>query len=86
MLLAKTPKMRKIAVTITLEEDAADWVRREAARLGASVSCFLTEVLMERMSAQKAYACAMQRALRRKPFLHSKGRYLTCNQSHDHTR
>jgi hypothetical protein len=70
-------------VTVTLEEDVAQWARIEAARRDTSVSRLLGELLAERMTAQTAYENAMQRALARKPFLHSDGRYLTRDEAHD---
>lgn len=45
-------KNRLRNVTITLEEDVAQWARIEAARRDTSVSRLLGELLKERMSAQ----------------------------------
>jgi len=73
-------------VTVTLEEEVARWARIEAARQDTSVSRLLGELLKERMSAQGAYEQAMQRSLRRRPFLRSRGRYLTREEVHDRTR
>jgi hypothetical protein len=73
-------------VTVTLEEDVAQWARIEAARRDTSVSRLLGELLKERMSAVDAYAKAMQRALGRQPFLRSDGRYLTREEAHDRAR
>jgi hypothetical protein len=73
-------------VTVTLEEDVAQWARIEAARRDTSVSRLLGALLRERMSAQDAYDQAMRRALRRKPFLRSDGRYLTREEVHDRAR
>jgi hypothetical protein len=70
-------------VTVTLEEEVAQWARIEAARQDTSVSRLLGALLKERMSAQDGYEKAMQRALDRKPFLRSKGRYLTREEAHD---
>jgi hypothetical protein len=69
-------------VTVTLEEDVAQWARIEAARQDTSVS----RLLKERMTAQDGYARAMRRALGRKPFLRSSGRYLTREEAHDRSR
>ena len=55
----------------------AQWARIEAARQDTSVSRLLGELLKERMSSQGGYERAMRRALGRKPFLRSAGRYLT---------
>lgn len=73
-------------VTVTLEEDVAQWARIEAARRDTSVSRLLGELLKERMSGQDGYESAMRRALGRKPFLGSKGRYLTREEAHDRSR
>lgn len=73
-------------VTVTLEEDVARWARIEAARQDTSVSRLLGALLKERMSAQNSYQRAMRRALGRKPFLHSDGRYLTREEAHDRAR
>lgn len=73
-------------VTVTLEEDVAQWARIEAARRDTSVSRLLGELLKERMTAQDGYAGAMRRALGRKPFLRSTGRYLTREEAHDRSR
>ena len=73
-------------VTVTLEEDVAQWARIEAARQDTSVSRLLGALLKERMVAQDDYGKAMRRALGRKPFLHSKGRYLTREEAHNRAR
>lgn len=70
-------------VTVTLEEHVAQWARIEAARRDTSVSRLLGELLKQRMTAQSAYESAMRRALARKPFLHSDGRFLTREEAHD---
>jgi hypothetical protein len=51
-------------VTVTLEEDVAQWARIEAARRDTSVSRLLGEILKERMSAgytKQAIADASER-------------------------
>ena len=73
-------------VTVTLEEDVARWARIEAARRDTSVSRLLGELLKERMSAEEGYDRAIRRALGRKPFLRSTGRYLTREAVHDRAR
>jgi hypothetical protein len=73
-------------VTVTLEEDVAQWARIEAARRDTSVSRLLGELLKERMSTQDSYERAMQAALHRMPFLRSEGRYLTREEAHDRDR
>lgn len=79
-------KRRLRNITVTLEEDAARWARIEAARQDTSVSRLLGEMLKEKMSGQDDYARAMRRALGRKPFLRSDGRYLTREETHERSR
>ena len=81
-----SPANRLRNVTVTLEEDVAQWARIEAARRDTSVSRLLGELLKERMSAADGYEKAMRRALGRKPFLHSDCRYLTREEAHDRAR
>jgi hypothetical protein len=73
-------------VTVTLDEEVAQWASIEAARQDTSVSRLLGAPLKERMSAQDSYQKAMRRALQRKPFLRSNGRYLTREETHDRAR
>ena len=73
-------------VTVTLEEDVARWARIEAARQDTSVSQLLGKLLKQQMATDQHYEHAMSRALERKPFLHSKERYLTREEAHDRTR
>ena len=82
--VSSTRRLRN--VTVTLEEEVAQWARIEAARQDTSVSRLLGALLRERMSAQDAYEKAMRRALERRPFLRSDGRYLTREEVHDRTR
>jgi hypothetical protein len=70
-------------VTVTLEEDVAQWARIEAARRDTSVSRLLGELLKEKMCAQDGYEKARRRALQREPFLRSRGRYLRREEAHD---
>ena len=49
-------KYRLRNVTVTLEEDVAQWARIEAARRDTSVSRLLGELLKEHMSAQDGSA------------------------------
>ena len=79
--VSSTNRLRN--VTVTLEEDVAQWARIEAARRDTSVSRLLGALLKERMTAQDGYEKAMRRALARKPFLRSEGRYLTRDEAHD---
>jgi hypothetical protein len=82
--VSATTRLRN--VTVTLEEDVAQWARIEAARRDTSVSRLLGALLRERMSAQDGYENALRRALGRKPFLHGDGRYLTREEVHDRAR
>ena len=74
-------KLRNI--TITLEEDVARWARVEAAREDTSVSGMLAEILKARMEKRDGYQRAMRRALARKPFLKSDGKYMTREEAHE---
>jgi hypothetical protein len=79
-------KARLRNITITLEENLARWARIEAARRDTSVSRFLAEILKERMMQKNDYESAKRRALARKPFLKTDGRYLSREQAHDRER
>ena len=73
-------------VTVTLQEDVARWARLEAARRDTSVSRLLGEILKQRMLESDNYERAMRRALARKPFLKTDGRYLSRDEVHDRGR
>jgi plasmid stability protein len=73
-------------ITITLEDDIARWARIEAATHDTSVSRFLADILKERMLERGHYEAAKRRALARKPFLKTNGRYLTREEVHDRAR
>jgi len=75
------PRLRNI--TITLEESIARWARIEAARRDTSISRLLAGILKERMLEEDAYQVAMRRALARKPFLKTNGRYLSRVEVHE---
>ena len=79
-------KARLRNITITLDEDLARWARVEAARSDTSVSRYLANILKERMQQNDEYNTAKRRALTRKPFLKSSGRYLTREEAHDRNR
>jgi hypothetical protein len=79
-------KTRLRNVTITLEESVARWARMEAARRDTSVSQLLAGILKERMKEKDSYEVAMRRALARKPFLKTDGRYLSREEVHDRAR
>jgi hypothetical protein len=73
-------------VTITLEDGVARWARIEAARQDTSLSQLLAGILKERMRATDSYETSMRRALARKPFPKTDGRYLTREETHDRAR
>jgi hypothetical protein len=79
-------KTRLRNITVTLEEEVARWARVEAAREEKSVSRFLGAILKQRMAAQDGYNRAMRRALARKPFLKTDGRYPSREEAHDRSR
>jgi hypothetical protein len=70
-------------VTVTLEEDVARWARVYAAQRDLSLSRVLADMLKERMAEEDKYEKAMRRALARKPFLKSNGRYPSREELHD---
>jgi hypothetical protein len=76
-------KTRFRNITITLDEQLARWVRVEAARSDTSVSRLLAAILKERMIQDDQYESSMRRALGRKPFGKSNGRYMTREEAHD---
>ncbi len=79
-------KTRLRNVTITLEESVARWARIQAASNEVSVSRFLANLLKEQMKKNEEYEAAKQRALARKPFLKTDGRYLSREEVHDRAR
>jgi hypothetical protein len=73
-------------VTVTLEEGVARWARMEAARRDTSVSQLLAGILKERMKEKDSYESAMRRALARKPFPKTDGRYPKREEIYDRAR
>lgn len=73
-------------VTITLDENVARWARLEAARRDTSVSRLLADMLKAQMREKSAYEAAMHRALARKAFLRTEGRYLSREEAHERSR
>ena len=59
-------------VTITLEEDVAQWARVFAAKNNTSVSQLLGQILKEKMVQENDYEAAMNRYLSRKHTVRSK--------------
>jgi hypothetical protein len=76
-------KLPSRKISITLEENIARWLRIEAARNNTGVSRFLSGILEGRMSDDANYEAAKGRALARKSFLKSDGRYLTREEAHE---
>lgn len=76
-------KRRLRNITVTLEEHVARWARLEAAKQETSVSRLLGRLLEERMDQENGYERAMRRALHRKPFLNTDGRYASREEVHD---
>jgi hypothetical protein len=79
-------KSRLRNITITLEDSLARWARIEAAREDTSVSQFLAGLLRERMREKDSYDKAMRRALARKPFPATDGRYPKREEIYDRAR
>jgi len=73
-------------ITVTLEDGVARWARLEAARRETSVSRLLGGILKDRMLEKDGYQQAMRRALARKPFLKTDGRYLSREEAHARAR
>jgi hypothetical protein len=55
-------------VTITMEDEVADWVRVAAAKRNVSVSRFVGELAQEEMRRSDAYEQAMRAALKFVPW------------------
>ena len=70
-------------VTVSLEQEVAQWARIEAARRDTSVSRLLASFLKARMVESEVYETAMRSALARKPFLNSSAPYLSRDEIHD---
>ncbi len=71
-------------VTITLDEQVAQWVRVLAARRETSVSRLVGELLEEQMRRDQAYEAAMGQYLARGPVkLKDSGGYPTRDSLHD---
>lgn len=60
-------------VTITMDDDVAEWARIEAARRNTSVSRLVGEMLAEKMRSDDAYERAMNEWLHREPAYASDG-------------
>lgn len=69
-------------VTVTLEAELARWARIEAARHEMSMSRFLALLLKKEREEKDQYAAAMKRAMGRKAFLKTDGKYLSREEAH----
>jgi hypothetical protein len=76
-------KMKLRNVTVTLEESVARWARIEAARQNTTVCRLLGAIIKECMLKESGYESAMRRALARKPFLKTEGRFPSREETHD---
>jgi hypothetical protein len=70
-------------VTVTMEDQVADWARMEAARRNTSVSRLIGELLAEKMRHDDAYERAMREALEWRSWGKSSGPYLTRDEMYD---
>jgi len=70
-------------VTVTMEDQVADWARMEAARRNTSVSRLIGELLAEKMRSDDAYDRAMREILEFKSMGASTGPYLTRDEVND---
>lgn len=75
--------MTVATTTISLEDDVADWLRREAARCNTSVPQLVGEFLAEKMREGIAYEKAMREALEFRSLGCSKGRMPTRDETYD---
>ena len=70
-------------VTVTMEDQVADWARMEAARRNTSVSRLIGELLAEKMRHDDAYERAMREVLEFKTMGTSNGPYLGRDEAND---
>jgi hypothetical protein len=75
--------MKKI--TITLDEQAAAWVRVQAGKRNMSLSRYVGEMLREKMRHSREYWQAYKAFLEEKP-LTLEGPHLTRDELHDRSR
>jgi hypothetical protein len=73
--VARTEHVAMKNVTVTMEDQVADWARMEAARRNTSVSRLIGELLAEKMRHDDSYERAMREALEFKSFGASDGRH-----------
>ena len=70
-------------VTVTMEDQVADWARMEAARRNTSVSRLIGELLAEKMRHDDAYERAMQDWLSRERSWVSNGKRIPREELYD---
>lgn len=71
-------------VTVTMNEDALEWVRIRAARKNSSVSRYLGELVEQARSRDGAYERSMRAALKFQPLAFPKqARYLSRDEAND---
>jgi hypothetical protein len=70
-------------ITVTLEAELALWARVEAARNEMSMSRFLALLLRKQKEEKDQYAAAIKRAIGRKAFLKTDGKYLSREETHE---
>jgi hypothetical protein len=70
-------------VTVTMEDEVADWARLEAARRNTSVSRLIGELLADKMRHDDAYERAMREELEFKSIGTSDGPYLKRDEMHE---
>ncbi len=73
-------------VTITLDEDVAQWARVFAAKNNTSVSQLLGQILKEKMAQENEYEVAMDRYLSRRFTVRSKVRPPKREELYDRNR
>ena len=71
-------------VTVTMNEDALEWVRIRAARKNSSVSRYLGELVEQARSRDGVYERSMRAALKFQPLAFPKqARYLSRDEAND---
>ena len=71
-------------VTVTMKEDALEWVRIKAARDNASVSRYLGDLVEQARARDGAYERSMRAALKFQPLSFAKNiRYLSRDEVND---
>ena len=73
-------------VTITVEDDALEWVRMQAAKRNTSVSRLVGELLADKMRQEDTYEQAMREALKFDSWGASEGPYLSRDEMYERTR